>query len=577
MLKSVPGIGAYARASEMTLNGIAGLASLFGYSRPSNLENINRIVPTYGSNMASATVDNSFKLAFDPKQEVTIDPRVAGAVSSDEMSISSIVQREAYIGQMTWTTSYAEDTTLGTFIVTPMQVVTGGSNLAARYWSPVAYVGNTFANWRGTLRFRFQVVSATTHKGRIRIVYNPLALFFNQANTFSTNLLETHLCDITEQKDFTIEVGWRQNRPYLDNRTSVYVESNECASYDSSDITASYRDDMDNGMLAVIVQNRLTNISNTNGNSIKINVFVSAGEDFEYVNPRGPDPRYEFFLFQPAELQDDPPTEDPDLTPQSGEVDPMADTECCQDEPVSTTLAATLGSETNHLNSVNTICFGDPVTSIRTLLKRYTLHRLFYYVNAVAEIPSWTFPDFPAYRGQDPTGLVEITGGIRYNYVRPTPMNWYARMFLGRRGGIRWKYFLQCPEGSNASLMRLATSADYSFANPSMNFAYATGESNVDLVSSLIDGGFVTPTQENPVLEAEMPYHHGLRYFFNAREINGNSYYNTRNHFLSLQVPTAGSVYWNSYVAAADDFSFTGFLCTPVTYYRPVLPTITGA
>jgi hypothetical protein len=102
-LSNIPGISAYARATEMAANAVSSIATMFGYSRPIVLADILPYKPTYVGNLANTNVpDTSQKLTLDAKQELTIDPRVVGLSSVDELSIKSIATREAYLTTFNW-------------------------------------------------------------------------------------------------------------------------------------------------------------------------------------------------------------------------------------------------------------------------------------------------------------------------------------------------------------------------------------------------------------------------------------------------------------------------------------------
>ena len=128
-LSKVPGIGMYALATQMAASTVSGIASMFGYSRPITLADIQPYKPTYLGNMANTNVpDTSQKLTLDAKQELTVDPRVMGLGSTDEMTIKSIAQRESFLTQFGWAVSDSAETLLWNSEVSPVlwhEIVTG--------------------------------------------------------------------------------------------------------------------------------------------------------------------------------------------------------------------------------------------------------------------------------------------------------------------------------------------------------------------------------------------------------------------------------------------------------------------
>ena len=78
-LSNIPGIGMYARATEMAASTVSGVASMFGYSRPITLADIQPYKPTYLGNMCNTNVpDTSQKVTLDAKQGLAVVPRVLG-------------------------------------------------------------------------------------------------------------------------------------------------------------------------------------------------------------------------------------------------------------------------------------------------------------------------------------------------------------------------------------------------------------------------------------------------------------------------------------------------------------------
>jgi hypothetical protein len=139
------------------------------------------------------------------------------------------------------------------------------------------------------------------------------------------------------------------------------------------------------------VVNDLTVPNSTANNDIEVNVFVSAGDDFEVFDPDSRDiedlvwfrPQMgEVFSPQMAEVAGQPMNQ-PDADFTKREDEPM------KDQP-SQVMAPTL-SDQDH-----TICvyYGDPVTSFRQCLKRYNYH------SAVSSAGAITAPTMMDLRNQ---------------------------------------------------------------------------------------------------------------------------------------------------------------------------------
>jgi hypothetical protein len=277
-LTSAPVIGPYARATQMAASATAGIASLFGYSRPNVIADIMPYKPTFVGNLANTNVpDTAQRLSMDVKQEVTIDPRVTGLGSADEMGIKDLASRESYVTQFPWATDDPSEQLLWNCRVTPaMFDINAAGDDPEIHMTPSCWVSMPFNNWRGTMKFRFQIVSSNYHKGRLKIVYEPYA---NVSNEYNTNY--TYLLDIAEEKDFTVEVGWGNALGFLEFDTPGASGTTPFSTTVIGDIATSTF----NGIIKVYVVNELTVPNSTINNDIAINVFTSMCDDFEVANP----------------------------------------------------------------------------------------------------------------------------------------------------------------------------------------------------------------------------------------------------------------------------------------------------
>lgn len=235
-LRSIPMISAYARAVEMAAGSMSSIATMFGYSRPNVVADIEQYKPMFLGNMANTRgADTAIKLALDPKQELTIDPRTMGLGSSDEMSIASIAKRESYLTQFPWTVSSQPETILWTSKVSPVlwDTLTIGSD-TEYHFPATCFATMPFLKWRGSMKFRFQVVCSNFHKGRLKIVYDPYAF---ESNEYNTNF--THVVDISKDKDFTVEIGWGHPLAYCqrENPTSSPLPFKTTGTYPPSTVT----------------------------------------------------------------------------------------------------------------------------------------------------------------------------------------------------------------------------------------------------------------------------------------------------------------------------------------------------
>lgn len=572
-LTSVPAIGNMARATEMAAGATAGVARLFGMSRPVDSGPLQSYKPSYVGNMANTnTMDTSTKLSYDVKQELSIDPKTTGLGPADEMAISSIAARESYLTQFAWPTTAVPEDLLWNCYVSPHMHdrVTTPSPSDEYHCTPMSYVSLPFHNWRGTIKFRFQVVASAFHKGRLKVVYDP---YFITGTTTEYNVQYTHVIDLANERDFTVEVQWGQEYSYLQ-----HPSINFGVPFSTSPLSGPFHR-LTNGVIGIYVVNDLTTPSATPGD-VSILVSTSAGDDFEVCNPSNVTGQATFWTPQSAWEE------------QSSEAD--GDLTTAESSPVSESLHTELSPiDINTKNSAQDVYFGDPVTSIRQILKRYE------HAGTITsmEASKWVYqyqPDFPTYRGYA-TGPNSTNGNSSlpadptpYNYVESPLINWFTPLYLCRRGGLRHKFVktFTSNAGQNNQLMscsRLANAAGRTQLVTNDGTSAPTRSVGLFLNSNRATDGhagqIATPTTRNPTLEVEFPFFTEFR-FFPARAKNVAAANVDFNKFHILAYYTNGApcdVAVMDYVAIGEDFALTFFQACPVFWVQvPPDPSTTA-
>lgn len=273
-LATAPIIGPYAKATSMVAGGVARMASLFGFSRPRDItpschyswSMMRRYAPTN-------IVDECDVLAIDAKKEVTVDPRVAGCDSADPMAMVPIAKRESYLTSFAWDTSVGPDTLLWQARVSPFMYDLDNGQM---HMTPMCWLSVPFRYWRGSVNYRFEVVCSKFHRGRLRLMFDPI----EQRRTFyNTNYQQ--IVDIKDGCDFTVTVGWAQGVPYLRCPQLNFTEP-----YHNTDTNTPYTPatEFHNGVISVLVVNSLS-VPSTVDDDVFINVYVSACDDFELQEP----------------------------------------------------------------------------------------------------------------------------------------------------------------------------------------------------------------------------------------------------------------------------------------------------
>lgn len=580
-LAVIPQIRPFALATEMAAGAIGNIAKMFGMSRPVDTAPISSYKPTYAGNMANTnTSDTSTKLTYDVKQELTIDPIACGVGPSDEMSLLSIAKRESYLTQFPWATTAVPETLLWNCYVEPKLYDTFGSE---QHYTPMAWASLPFKHWRGSINYRFQVVASSFHKGRIKVVYEP---YLAAGGVTEYNTQYTHVIDLAKERDFTVTVNWGQEFSYLERDELTAVPF-------STTPLGAPRHGEANGILMVSVVNDLTTPSATLSD-VSVLVSVSAGDDFEVVNPDDMLQRVTFYQPQSASEQTakyyqylSTQAEEPDFGggywySEQADLD-NADNDLTLEEsaPVQQEIEASMATKLSVSDNAQKVYFGDPVTSIRQIVKRYE-HYLPIAQNAIdGDKQTRTrvgLTDYPLYRGHAGTAGIHRTGFINilpYNYTDTTMMHWYTPIFLCRRGGIRYKFLYASPGEDTKGIMSVRRVADHvrsfqtiaNVANP----GGSPSEAVVDVKNRTLNTGQgvqCTMIEQNPVLEVEIPFFHNRR-FAPARQTNvlENNDFNTF-HDLAFPNAIAKTAGVNAFVAAGEDFSLSFFQSCPVFYFN---------
>jgi len=555
---SISAVAPYAKPLEMAAGAGAKIAKAMGFSRPRELASDKPLRPSYFGSMATTTgEDSSLPLSMDQKQALNVDSRTCGLDGTDEMQISHICARESYLTKFDWPVASPTETLLWNCRVAPTLFDINGDP-REYHTVPMCYVSDAFRYWKGTIQFRFQIVASSFHKGRLKIVWDPVAFATNEYNTNYTQVV-----DIAHSRDFTVDVGWGSLYPYL--KCDSIMDKN-VPNFSTGTLSASFSGEF-NGVLAVYVVNDLTVPDSSVNNDIQVNVFVKS-EDMEFRLPNFSMAQNETFtpfepqsgLYKPQSGRYVPQSGSPDIAGTPAENRP-------EDVPVET-LAQT------QLSTSEDTFFGDPIVSIRQLLKRYTSH-LYYHVPASGfQITQLDLPAFPVCPGyvNNGTAIHQSSATQAYNYVEMNYISWFAPLFLGWRGSVRHKYHIanlatSRPGYAKATLNILWTdSKSTTVGTPLLQTSLGVGTPNVNrnlLISCQCGtpGTQATDYGHNPVLQVEVPYLLNQRFSF-PRSASRNGEPGVMIDFFQHN----SDIVVTDYTAAGEDFMLVCFISTPILY-----------
>lgn len=573
MLKSIPTIAPFALATEITATAIGNVAKVFGYSRPLITKAPDPFVPRPFGQLALTNVpDNCFKLTVDEKQELSIDPRIAGISGGvDPLNVKSIASRESYLTTFSWNIGTAPETLLWNSRIDPTIWAEDAGPPVEYYFPACAIAALPFKFWTGSMKFRFQIVCSSFHRGRLKVVYDPEYI---STNEYNTNYL--HVVDISETKDFTIEIGNGQEKTLLDHvRPGINPLSNV---YSTTRFTTAAPG---NGVVAVYVVNELTTPNSTVTNDIEVNVFVSMGDDFEVFVP---DDHFQRFVYQPQM----------GFMPQSGEIVPSLDETEEPSAPVHE-QAVNLGPSLQDDTLINKVYVGECITSFRQMLKRYNLHTsVGFDGNTNVSNLQLQMPGFPYLRGKVLGAVHVAVGPIAYNFCNTVMLHWVSNCFSGWRGSMRWKAM---PRGGynaggfkgmrmeasrfsdNATYLRRITTPVPGYLLPSDSAHSAVVEtpggavlSAANKPHSAVLGSAVTIGDINPCLEWEIPFYSDFRFMPGKLQDWTTSIFFGGTEFSAILDPEPYTTI-DFYCAAGEDYTPYFWTGCPVMYYEPNPPT----
>lgn len=570
-LSVIPQIAPFAMATSKVVGAVGNAAKALGYSRPPITKNPEPYRPTPASQLATTnTPDTAIKLTVDEKQELTIDPGIAGLGPEDPMSIQNIASRESYLTKFNWDMGTAPETLLWNARVDPVQWVRSGGS--AYHFPATAMAALPFEYWTGTLKFRFQIVCSAFHKGRLKFVYDPL---FLASNEYNTNYIE--IVDIADTQDFTVEIGNGQATTLLQ-----HALPGEDPDLDQHNVLPLTYKPYGNGVIGVYIVNELTTPNSDVDNDIQVNVYISAGDDFEVFVP---DDHFQKFVFKPQS----------GIEPQSGnEIIPESqDTE--EPSAPEQSMSDILGPGIQNTQQINKVFAGETIVSFRALLKRYNLWRREKTTEAnttnFTRI-STTKNMFPFYRG-NVSGAVDNRQGntVPYNFVNTVMLHWVAAAFSGWRGSIRYKLmFDKCNHfvaQSHSSRVYISREGVYppGVASYTRELSPYGGNSNDGFVSSRVLAGNMSTTGVNGMLyatdsinstvEFEIPYYSQYR-FTPGKLIDYTNANNTGNWSpnwkMEANLHSSGISSVDYHVAAGEDFQVYFFTGLPRMYYEGTPP-----
>jgi len=548
LLSSLPGVSPFTTPVMAASKCAYELAKLAGFSRPS-VSTAEHLVSLDYTGQLSCTdkTDTTEKLALDSANAVSIAPGILNwSPQDDEMELKSLMSRWSYLTTIQYGVADAADACLANVLVRPIVAVT---NSLENHYPIVSYCSLPFAFWRGTLRYKIQVVAAAMHKGRLRVVWDPYPVtgYSNNGNYF--NAAYTQILDLEGEREIVIDVPYAAIRPMLENTITGTVVSNTIT---AGGVTT------DNGTLTVYVLNPLVTPNTTAAQPVYLNIFISAGDDFQLIEPTDKFTALASF-FAAAEV---------DFIKPIGEEDAL---------------------EVQFLDTPAyphaLVVGGENVTNIRALTKRYMYSETHTAINPAIDVVTslatrFHDSDRPTFRGHDPNGHIDSGSGYLYNYTRNNFINWFEPLFVARRGSYKLRYLPSHIDSYEAKHATVCIQGETTISS----LVYSVDQIQPTAISQLpLAVYFNSLEHDNAAMQiryggnqqtiaVEKPYYTRFSFLPGRRLSNNSSSAGALwgpHHSVTHVTPSRVNTYvaLRKYVATGEDYSLHFFVSTPVVYY----------
>lgn len=308
---NIPVLSTYANSISWVADRVTGVASIFGWSKPTQGDSLTKMSLYQGANHNVVDGDSDARaMSYLSKPGIVAMNGISGT-DYDEMDFSYVTRKLAWFETDQWTTSDVEGTEIGSISITPDKFVT---NSAITSFTPVGFVFGFFKLWRGSLRFRFKFVKTEFHSGRLEFAFFPTQAY-GAALTQNSQYVHRNIVDIREHSELDIVIPFINDVPYSHGET---------------------------GVLKVRVIDPLVAPA-TVSSTVTILIEICGGEDIEFAIPTT-------FAYTPTVV-----------VPQSG----LDARSIIQMNIGNSTIVA-------DSNITSSLCIGDKISSFRSMLKRYT-------------------------------------------------------------------------------------------------------------------------------------------------------------------------------------------------------------
>jgi hypothetical protein len=450
-LVPIPVIAPFAKATQIGANAVASIASLFGFSKVPVLNEAqpmrNQVFGPFSVTEIGAPMK---KLAVDPKNELSVDPRTVGLPGGDELDICSIVCRESYIGVARFGTTTISGTMLMHIPITPSitQLTIGSDTMNRANMTPMSMVSQNFKYWRGDIKIRLRAICTKFHKARVRVHWDPVHTPGNTEDMTPSSF--TKVIDIEPEMDSEFVVSFNQDLHWL--LTESAEDGIFPAFFTGSSLTPLTNSTNWNGTFSVYLLNVLS--APGTSSEIGIQLFMSGTPSLEFAYPEyKATNNWSYFEVQ------------------SGK-------EC----------SVNMGSDKPDSDAYH-VYHGEVVRSMRTLLRRTFDQPPICFEQGATEDIIYTFrfvhPVFPVFNGTYSGGFQRVLNktddaNTPGNILNPSAYGLLIPCFIGMRGSVHWHYNVNAFKKNLRSFSVGRTTRNYYTDPTTLNPRYDFTQSDIN-------------------------------------------------------------------------------------------------
>lgn len=627
--KDVPIVGGYLAKVGAISKASAKVMKLLGMSNPPDESSACQYQPTTLPALTSTEIDsNSRYLGLATHSGLTMAPTESW---SDELEIAQFGKPIVYLDTAHWTINLAKGTSIFQANVTPenylISTLTGSAtgNSYAVTSTPSCYVSSMFGQWRGKVKYHFTAVASQFHRGRLRFYYDS-----SVSNVFKEGFIFSKVWDITETKNFEFEVPFTTatemlslvHPQYGGLETTVYNHKVVGASNTLRTLDPRTH----NGGVNLVVLNQLLG---PNAVGVYINCFVSI-EELEFAEPCVPGSFISTGNILPGRSSLNYLSLEHDFVTTAdipSDHKPF-DAEMYNGEKVQSlrTLLhrscdyTMLAAPSQTIGAVGVV--GGIAYSRFTIPREPLSPGEHTYGTSTQRVRDVTAVKFANNLAISSTVVGVVNAG--YNYVSMSPFVFLKGMFAGYRGSFRWKFVTEAQGttslGNQTSLphcalplsLTVSRSSDYTFSNMWLNSS-STGQSpnrsQYDSIAYPVNRGqmILRGAETNNVpfgnsVSVDVPQYSKYKFLPTndvVRSFVRNTAPNVKLGVMSgmdgvydvatdsididtsfaypaaygATAVTARSPPIRTFTSCGTDFSFVGFINTPIVYVRTALPS----